>query len=157
MWGEKTETARAELEAAVKGLRSTQRFGVVLFNEKVWLWREALTPATPAQKWAFTRTLPDLPTKSYTNIHDSLERAFGWAGVGRWAVADPPGIDEIFFLTDGEPNRGKTRDPDAIAGAVRGWNASARARVHTVALGDRPAGGLLERLAAENGGRTVRR
>jgi hypothetical protein len=157
MWGEKMESAREELLAAVKGLRSTQRFGVVLFNEKVWTWREVLVPATPAQKWAFARTLPDLPTKSYTNIHDSLERAFGWAGAGRRAVPDPPGLDDLFFLTDGEPNRGRTRDPGKIAGAVRDWNAAARVRVHTVALGDRPAGGLLERLAAENGGRFTRR
>ncbi len=157
MWGETAETSRAELEAAVKGLRSSQRFGVVLFNEKVWLWREALTPATPAQKWAFTKTLPDLPTKSYTNIHDSLERAFGWTGEGRWAVADPPGLDEIFFLTDGLPNRGRSRDPDTIAEAVRGWNAKPRVRVHTVALGERIDAALLERLASENGGRSTRR
>jgi Mg-chelatase subunit ChlD len=157
MWGPKIESARAEMEAAVKGLRSSQRFGVVLFNEKVWTWRDVLVRATPAQKWAFVRTLPDLPTRSYTNISDSLERAFGWAGAGRWAAADPPGLDEVFLMTDGLPNRGRIRDPDRIAEAVRGWNAVPRARLHTVALGERTDATLLERLAAENGGRSTKR
>ena len=157
MWGPKAEAARAALEAAVKGLRSSQRFGVVFFNEKVWTWRERLVPASPAMKWALVRTLPDLPTRSYTNIHDALERAFAWAGQGRWASADPPGLDEVFFLSDGEPNRGRTRDPEKIADAVRAWSGAARARVHTVALGERPAEGLLRRLAEASGGTAVRR
>lgn len=156
MWGPKMEAARKEVGEAVKGLRSGQRFGVVLFNERVWTWREDLVPASPAMKWAFARTIPEFPTKSYTNIHDSLEHAFGWAGEGRWPAADPPGLDEIFFLTDGLPNRGRSRDPDAIAAAVRGWNARARLRLHCVAVGERPAEDLLRRLAEENGGRFVR-
>jgi hypothetical protein len=157
MWGPKMETAKAETEAAVKGLRSTQRFAAVFFNEKTWTWRDVLVRATPAQKWAFVRTLPDLPTKSYTNISDALERVFGWAGVGRWAVPDPPGLDEVFFLTDGFPNRGRFLEPDRIAEAVRGWNSTARARIHTVAVGDRTAPELLERLSADSGGRTTKR
>ena len=157
MWGPKMEAAQAEAGAAVKGLRSGQRFGVVLFNERAWTWREDLVPASPALKWAFVRTLPDLPTKSYTNIHDSLERAFGWVGEGRWAVADPPGLDEVFFLTDGLPNRGRLKDPDGIAAAARGWNARARVRLHCVAVGERSAQDLLRRLAEENGGAFVRR
>jgi hypothetical protein len=104
-----------------------------------------------------TWTPPGLPTKSNTNIHYSLERAFAWTGQGRWAVADPPGLDEIFFLTDGLPNRGKTKDPEKIAEAVRGWNGAARLRLHTVALGERTDSALLERLAAENGGKSARR
>ena len=157
MWGEKADSSRLELESAVKGLRSGQRFGVVLFHEKVWAWREELVPASPAQKWAFARTLPDLPTKSYTNIHDALERAFAWAGVGRWAVEGPPGLDEVFFLSDGEPNRGRLRDADRIVEAAAAWAAAARAKIHAVALGERPAEGLLERLAKETGGTFVRK
>ena len=157
MWGPKSELARAELEAAVKGLRGSQRFGVVLFNDRVWTWRDALVPATPAQKWAFIRTIPELPTKSYTNIHDSLERAFAWEGKGRWAVAEPPGLDEVFFLTDGLPNRGRTRDASQIAEAVRGWNAAGKVRVHTVALGERIDAALLERIASESGGKSTKR
>jgi len=157
MWGEKAESSRLELEAAVKGLRSGQRFGLVLFNEKVWTWRDDLVPASPSQKWALARALPDLPTRSYTNIHDALERAFAWAGGGRWAAEGAPGLDEVFLLSDGEPNRGRLRDPDRIVEAGTAWAAAARVRIHTVALGDRPAEGLLERLAKESGGTFVRR
>jgi Mg-chelatase subunit ChlD len=157
MWGEKMDTAKAEVESAVKGLRSSQRFGVVLFEDRTWTWRDDLVPATPAMKWAFVRTLPGLPTRSYTNIHDALERAFGWTGAGRFAAADPPGLDEVLFMTDGLPNRGRTRDPERIAEAVRGWNAGPRARIHCVAVGERSATDLLERIARESGGRFVRR
>ena len=157
MWGPKMEEAKREVTEAVKGLRPGQRFGVVLFHRSVWTWRDDLVPATPAQKWAFARTVPDLPTKSFTNIHDALERALGWAGQGRKAAADPPGLDEVFLLSDGEPNRGRLRDPAAIAAAVGEWCAAGRVRLHCVAVGERPAEGLLRRLAEENGGRFRRR
>ncbi len=157
MWGPKMETAKAETEGAVKGLRATQRFAAIFFNEKTWTWRDALVRATPAQKWAFVRTLADLPTKSYTNISDSLERAFGFAGVGRWAAAEPPGLDEVFLLTDGFPNRGRFLEPEKITEAVRGWNATPRARIHTVAVGDRTSPELLDRLAADSGGRATKK
>ncbi len=156
MWGGKMETAKAELLAAIKGLRPGQRFALVFFNERVWTWREAPAPATPAMKWSAAEAVAALPTRSYTNIHDSLERAFGWCGEGRFAVADPPGLDELFFLSDGEPNRGRLRDPERIAEAVAGWNARGRVRIHTVALGEHPAA-LLARLAADGGGTAVRR
>lgn len=157
MWGPSMEEAKREITAAVKGLRRGQRFGVVLFHQAIWTWREDLVPATPAMKWAFVRTVEDLPTKSFTNIHDALERALGWAGQGRRAGEDPPGLDEVFLLSDGEPNRGRLRDPDAIAEAVRAWCAAGRVRLHTVAVGERPAEALLRRLAEENGGRFARR
>jgi HEAT repeat protein len=157
MWGPKMDAAKAEMEGAVKGLRGSQRFGVVLFQDRVWTWRDDLVPATPAQKWAFVRTIPDLPTRSYTNIHDALERAFAWSGQGRWALPVPPGLDEVFFMSDGLPNRGRTREPDRIAEAVREWAGAGRVRVHAVALGERSAVDLLERIARESGGRFAKR
>lgn len=155
MWGEKMESARKELLAAVKGLRPGRRFGVVMFNEKVWTWRETLDPATPARKWALAEALRDPTTRSYTNIHDALERAFAWGGKGRLAPPDAPGLDEIFLLSDGEPNRGRVKNPDGIVEAVEGWNVDGTIRLHAVALGDRPAD-LLRRLAEANGGTFVR-
>jgi len=154
MSGSNIESAVAELTGAVKSLRSSQRFGVVRFEEKVWTWREDLVRATPAQKWAFVRSLDRVETQHYTNIFDALERAFGWAGQGRFAVAPSPGLDEVFLLSDGEPNRGRLREPDSICARVAQWNERARVRLHAVALGE-VAKPLLLRLAGENGGTCV--
>jgi hypothetical protein len=74
-----------------------------------------------------------------TNINDALEMAF-----------EDREVDTIFFLTDGEPSVGKRIEPESIREAVRGWNATRRVKLNTIAIGEeRP---LLKELAQDNGG-----
>ena len=153
MWGPRRDRAQAELVDAVKGLPPDHTFSVILFNERVWWFRDGPLPARPAQKLDLASYLPEQETKSYTNVYDPLEQALGLLGVGAAARDPAPGVDEIVLLSDGVPNRGKIRDPERILEAVRALNAG-RARIHTVSLGDEPTT-LLPRLAAENGGRHV--
>ena len=153
MWGPRRAKAEAELVDAVKGLASTAQFSIVLFNERVWWFRDGPLPARPQEKFDLARYLPEQETKSYTNLHDALEAALGLLGDGAAARAPAPGLDEVVVLSDGVPNRGRIKEPDKILDAIRKLNAG-RVRIHAVCLGDEPTD-LLPRLAAENGGRYV--
>jgi VWA domain-containing protein/HEAT repeat protein len=153
MWGARRAKAEEELVAAVKGLPSTNSFAVVLFNEKVWWFKDGPLPARPQEKLDLARYLAEQETKSYTNIYDALEAALGLAGLGLAARVPAPGLDEIVLLSDGWPNRGRITDPAKILEAVRSLNGG-RVIIDAVALGDGP-GELLPKLAKENGGKFV--
>jgi hypothetical protein len=153
MWGARRAKAEEELVAAVKGMPSSNSFSVVLFNEKVWWFKEGPLPARPQEKLDLARYLVEQETKSYTNIYDALEAALGLAGIGAAARMPAPGLDEIVLLSDGYPNRGKITDPPRILEAVRSLNGG-RVIIDAVALGEGP-GELLPRLAKENGGKFV--
>lgn len=153
MWGAPREKAEAELVAAVKGLPSDREFSVILFNEHVWWFGDGPKPALPQQKFDLTTYLPEQKTRSYTNVYDSLTHAFGLLGDGPDAREDRPGVDEIVFLSDGEPNRGRIKDPDRILEAITELNRG-RVVLHTVSLGASELD-LLPELAARNGGRHV--
>lgn len=150
MWGERRAKAEAELIDAVKSLPSTARVTVILFNEKVWLFRPQPVPARPQEKFDLARLLPELETKSYTNLYDAVEEALGLLGAGRAARDPAPGLDDVVVLTDGVPNRGRYQDEERICTNLREMNAG-RARISCVALAAEGAA-LLRRLAKENAG-----
>jgi hypothetical protein len=153
MWGARRARAEQELVLAVKGLPSSSTFAVVLFNEKVWWFKDGPLPARPQEKLDLSRYLVEQETKSYTNIYDALEEALGLAGFGPAARVPAPGLDEMVLLSDGFPNRGKITEPSKILDAVRALNAG-HVIIDAVALGDGP-GELLPALAKENGGKFV--
>jgi hypothetical protein len=150
MWGERRARAERELVDAVKALPSAARVSVILFNERVWSFRAAPVPARPQEKLDLAAFLPELETKSYTNLHDAVETALGLLGAGRFAVRPPPGLDDVIVLSDGVPNRGLFHDEEKLVESLTAMNAG-RARIHCVALASDGAA-LLKRLAAANGG-----
>jgi len=64
-------------------------------------------------------------------------------------------VDTIFLLSDGVPGLGKFVTTPDILRAVRRENQIRRIMIHCVAIGTESE--LLRQLAAENGGRYVRR
>jgi hypothetical protein len=151
MWGRKFEAAMTELARAVRCLPTTCRFSVLYFNEHPIPWKEELVPAYPFQKLELLTTFSGLTTKKYTNIFDTLERALGFAGFGRYALADPPGVDDVFLLSDGEPNRGRYRDEKGILAGLEELDPHNTVRIHTVAVGETPRA-LLGAIAGARGG-----
>ncbi len=144
----KLPLANDQLARAIKGLSSHVRFEVIFFNEFVWPWRGRLSRADPATKELLVRHLPTIEIKSYTNLFDSLERAF---------ELDP---DELFVISDGEPNRGRRRLPRDILNETDRLNRR-HVPVHTVSVvrvvdGDEHLS-FLKELATRNGGEHVAR
>ncbi len=144
----KLEIAYDQLSRAVKALPSTTRFEVVFFNEHVYPWRGRLCRADPVTKAMLCRYLATIEIKSYTNLFDSIEVALGL------------GADEVFVISDGEPNRGRKQFPDDICAELRRIN-TRHAKIHTVSVVRVVDGeehiSLLKRIADESGGEHVAR
>lgn len=144
----KLELAHDQLSRAVKALPSTTQFEVIFFNEHVWPWRGRLSRADPVTKDLLVQYLPTIEVKSYSNLFDSIETALGL------------GVDEIFVISDGVPNRGRKQFPDDILSEIKRLNTKGT-RIHTVSVvrtvdGDEHVA-LLKRIADENHGQYVER
>jgi hypothetical protein len=127
---------KAELARAIEEqLDEEDRFNVIAFSEDVRAWKGKLTPAKARNKKAALKFVRGLRPDADTNISDSLELAF----------LDGE-VDTIYFLTDGNPTRGKLIVNDEILAAVRAWNAGRGIRLHTVAFlaGDAEAFQVIE-------------
>ncbi len=144
----KLELAYDQLSRAVKALPSTSRFEVVFFNEHVWPWRGRLSRADPVTKELLLRHLPTIEVKNYTNLFDAIETALALE------------VEEIFVISDGEPNRGRKQFPDEILLELKRLNTKGT-RIHTVSVirtvdGDEHVS-VLKRIADENGGQHIER
>jgi hypothetical protein len=139
----KLPLAYDQLTRAVKALPSTTQFEVVFFNEHVWPWRGRLSRADPVTKELLVRTLERIEVKNYTNLFEAIETALAL------------GTDEVFVISDGEPNRGRKQFPDEILAELKRINTRG-ARIHTVSVvrtvdGDEHVP-LLKRIADANKG-----
>jgi len=137
-----------QLTRAVCGLPSTSRFEVIFFNEQVWPWRGRLSHADPVTKALLVAHLPEIKIRSYTNLFDSIEQALELE------------VEEIFVISDGEPNRGRRQLPRDILSELKRLNTHGT-RIHTVSIvrvvdGDDHVR-LLAKIAEENGGEHVER
>ncbi len=144
----KLPLAYDQLARAVKALPSRSLFEVVFFNEFVKPWRGRLSHADPVTKELLVRHLPEIEIKSYTNIYDSLEKA----------LAMHP--DEVFLISDGQPNRGRWRLPRDILRELGKLN-TRKVRINTISVVRTVDGhkhvDLLKKIAEAHGGEAVQR
>lgn len=153
MYGHGIEEARAELTRALLDLPSSHAFEIVAFNERVYPWAGRLVRAHPVHKARAIAWFAAREPTSYTNLFDAVDRAFGLAGRGRWAVEAPQALDAVFLLSDGAPNRGRHRTPEAVVRNVARLS-ERRVPVHTIGAGEEVFP-LLKAIAAATGGRFV--
>lgn len=163
--GRRIDRSRKELSRALGELPPETRFNIIAFSIKLEPWQESLVRASPDNVKSARRWLRDLDTQAATSSYDALERAFDIAGGGPDDRFSELEVETIFFLSDGEPTRrtgGMTRpivrdDPRRILSAVRRWNATDRAVVHTIGIGlaRSSALGFMQRLAEQNRGSFV--
>ena len=144
----KLPLALDQLTRAVKGLPSSTLFEVIFFNEHVWPWRGRLSHADPVSKELLLRHIPTLEVKSYTNLFDSMEKALSLE------------IDEMFVISDGEPNRGRKRLPRDILKELKRLN-TRKTKIHTISVvrtvdGDQHVT-LLQAIAEQHRGQHVQR
>ena len=158
------EACKMELIKALERLDRSKTFNIVWYSDLPHLWSEKMQKAVPprirkAQAW-----IRKLKPMSSTNIHDSMQMAFGFAkggGSKGKAFGTEVGVDTIFLLSDGAPTDGsfdsaKLMDPEIILEAVRQWNKDINLKIHTVAV-DITDNYFLRTLATEHGGQWVER
>ncbi len=139
----KLPLANDQLIRAVKALPSDSLFEVIFFNEFVKPWRGRLSHADPVTKELLIRELEGFEIKSYTNLFDAIELALTL------------GIDEVFVISDGEPNRGRKQLPRDILNELERIN-KRKIPIHTVSVVRTVDGDdhepLLKRIADQTGG-----
>jgi len=145
----KLPLANAQLLASIRGLPPSCEFEVVFFNEHVYPWRSRFSHADPVTKVLLERHLEELEIKSYTNLFDAIETALEL------------GPDEVFVISDGEPNRGRKQMPREIRAELKRLNPAGKVRIHTVSVVRTVDGGehvaLLKGIAEDHGGEAVQR
>src|SRR5262249_27254467 len=184
----KLDLAREELATTLRGLDEHTNFNVIAFESDIRFFKKEAVAGTPgnvqeAIQWVEKQKPRTIGTGGMrqssgidangmmmgrTNTYGALKACFGLpynkkkneGGVTGPSTVPKPGIDTVYFLTDGEPTEGETTNVDEILQDVQQWNRSARVVINTIGLisaGDSGAGfkNLLEGLAKNTGGQCV--
>jgi len=134
------------LKKALAELPDGVRVNVLLFSDHVSQSFDAARPLNEKTRKAVGTYLKRDSPGGNTNVEDTLRAAL--------AMDD---IDTVFFLGDGNPNRGPYVLSSRIRSHFRTLNRRRKLVVHTISIGaDESGASLLRRLANENGGSAVR-
>jgi HEAT repeat protein len=185
----KIDLAREELATVLRSLDQNTSFNVIAFESDIRFFKKEAVPGTPANvqeaiQWTEKqkpRTITSGGARQSsgidangmmagrTNTYGALKAAFGLpynkkkgetGSVTGPSSTPKPGIDTVYFLTDGQPTEGETTNIDEILDDVKQWNKSARLVINTIGLtgaSDEGAGfkQLLTGLAKLTGGQCV--
>lgn len=150
------EIAKEQILLAVQAMPPESQYLLITFAGSAHQWTPVPVRPSAATTRALTELLGRVRPVGGTNLHDGLAAALE-LGRHRFGDATAPAIDELFVLSDGEPNEGPLREPEALLRLVREANRYSKVRIHSVFVGDGNGAHLLRRLAEENGGVFVQR
>lgn len=153
----KIDVAKRELIKAVAGLDAKTMFTIIWYNEGVQPWKTSLVLATNEGKDLAIAEIAKLDHQGATNIFDAVEQAFALSGFGKRDDNYASGVDTIFLLSDGAPNKGRFTAPEDILREVGKMNAERKLTIHTIGIGPEHNEDLMRRLAEDNGGEYVAR
>ena len=138
------DAAVREVLRALTQLDEQAYANVVLFHSTIQPWKDELVRMTKHNRAELSKHLLEQRPTGGTNLYDGLEQA----------LLDPE-VDTILLLSDGVPGAGKYTSTGDILRAVRRVNQTRRVVIHCVSLGR--DSDLMQKLAAENSGKYVRR
>jgi uncharacterized protein YegL len=135
--------AKRELIPAIQGLPESSQFSIITFGNDTKPWMMGMVPASASNTGMAAAFIKQLEANGGTPARAALEKAFAYQDVG-----------VVFFVSDGRPTDGGAAD---ILSHVRTLNAGRRVTISTVGLGGDQDEAFLNALAAENGGRYVKK
>jgi hypothetical protein len=136
------ELAKKELIKTLKELKAAAMVNIICFDAAYRPMAKTLTPLTRTGRLKALRYVQNLKTGRGTNIYDTLS-----------AALKDKRVDTIFLLSDGQPSRGKYKDPPTILREIRKQNLLRNVTINTIAIGIEQD--LMKNLAKENGGTYV--
>jgi Ca-activated chloride channel family protein len=145
--------AKAALRFILGNLNPEDRFDVVSYNDAVETFFGSLVPAARDKITVALDMVDRLEATGGTDIHAALQAAMKTLAAQekpKSAAAARPGY--VIFLTDGAPTFGVTDEKDILEHTRKANTAGAR--LFTFGVGYEPNVRLLDRLAAENSGRS---
>lgn len=147
MNGEKIEQARNALHHILGRLDGDDRFTIIGFDERLYVFDYALQAVEEGALSEAQRYLDRLSAEGSTDLESAMQ-----AGLEVLLGSEERGATRIVvFLTDGLPTAGITNEA-VINRAVARTNAAASARLHVFGVGYDVNTHLLDGLAADNGG-----
>lgn len=150
----KLDVAKWQLHRAVHALPKDAVFNIVVYSESYKVWTDEMTAASKGNKKKAHKFVDQINGNGVTNIGDSLDKAFELAGVGA-AKRKELALDTVFLLSDGDPNRGRISDLNALLRDFVARNRLTRLVVHTVGIGEAAGSSFLKELAKRTGGQYV--
>jgi Ca-activated chloride channel family protein len=147
MSGEKIEQARDALGFILGQLGEDDRFSIVGFDHRLFIFADRLQPVDPGTLADARWFVDGLMAEGDTDLEAAL--ATGLDILGRSQRSNASSM--LVFLTDGLPTAGVT-DEALIARLVGRANARGESRLHAFGVGYDVNTHLLDRLAADNGG-----
>ncbi len=153
----KIDVAKAELAQAITSLPKGAWFNIIFYSSEYKLWKKRLVQATPAIKAEAKAWVAKVEANGATNIYDPLVKAFELAGRGSKDKDYQVALDTIFFLSDGQPNRGRVTNPQDIVREIRRLNRLKRVQIHTIGVGRGHNAGFMKSLADLSGGTYIAR
>lgn len=154
-----------ELKFCLESFEDDDFFNVVVFNTRVYRWKDSLVSATASAKHDAVSFIRGKTPDGETNLFDAFAEALGVddrnLDGGRDYVDEIYGVsprgafeagpETIFLLSDGVPNKGSIQDAEKIVDEITRVNRLRRIVIHAIAVGIFPAQ-FLHRMARENGG-----
>lgn len=155
--GSRWSAAQTEVTNCITALPEDAAFNIIFFSHEFDVWSKGLMPATRQNKATAIAWVKGIEAVGATNIFDPLERAFQLAGRGTFDKAYGTAFDTIYFMSDGQPNRGRIIDPAEIVKEVQRMNTLKMIKVHTIGVGKGHDPLLMRRIAEVTGGDYVAR
>ncbi len=148
------QIARTQTIRAAQSLRRRSRFFLITFSSTAKRWNDEALPPTEAAMDRLTLILDGLRANGGTNFGAAL--LTGLQVTDERAQTGMAQVDEIFFMSDGEPSVGITKAGELLD-AVRRANRYRNIRINTIYTGEGKAPRLMLELASQNGGLSVTR
>ncbi|MAG57825.1 MAG: hypothetical protein CMJ83_16195 [Planctomycetes bacterium] len=151
----KLDSAIKELISSITSLPENGTFNIITYSIEHRVWKKKMQKASKRNKTAARRWAESLRADGATNIFDALESSFKLVGRGSFDKRYGLAADTIFFLSDGQANRGRVVDSADMLREIRKLNDLKRVQVHCVGLGNSTDESFMRKLAEENDGQFV--
>ena len=158
---------RKELMKAVENLPPDASFNIITFNNQADQWQPKLVPVKKYKDKALdwirhkVHTLDPNNPIGNTNLYSGLEKAFELARPGKAkgilpsGYVNKKGLDTIYLMSDGFPDKGLYIKPEEILAAVKTLNQTLQLKINTISVGIGKAGApakFMRDLAEQNNG-----
>lgn len=149
------DAAKEQVLIAVAEMSSASHYRIVTFSDDVQAWHADPVPARRHSLRSLMKTFDQTRPAGFTNTFAALAHILDTAGakLGAKPTGKPEDrVDEVFFLSDGEPSVGEIQDVPKILARVREWNRYRQVRINTVFTGTGEGAAFMRELAAQNHG-----
>ncbi|RLV99425.1 hypothetical protein DV515_00009631 [Chloebia gouldiae] len=151
MSGRGIEQTKEALLKILDDIKEDDFFNFVLFDSKIFTWKETLIKATPENLDEARKFVQHISAQGLTNLHGGLMRGIDILNAAHEENLVPKrSASIIIMLTDGQPNVGVS-DTHEIEKAVK-KAIDGRYTLYNLGFGSGVDYGFLERMALENKG-----